>query len=358
MLPATADWFERRTSALADWPLPRLLAAKGDTCISVVLPALDEEATVGAIVAAVQREGVATGLVDEVLVVDAGSSDCTGEVARAAGARVVRQAQVLGKQGDRPGKGEALWKSLAATEGDILVFIDADLRDFSAGVVRGLVGPLLGDPGVALVKGLYDRQLDTGHSLLPAGGGRVTELVARPLLNQLWPELAGFVQPLSGEYAARRCVLERVPFVAGYGVELGLLIDLLELVGLDAMAQVDLGTRRHRHQSDAALGQMAAQLTLTAWSRLARQGRLASPAPACAPLTQFARADQSNGTAQVSGPAQVSGTAQVNGTALGPGYTWTTTEVVHGERPPMQTVEAYRSVRAERPAKHAPQRAS
>lgn len=317
MLPATAAWFQRRTSALADWPLGRLLAAKGDERISVVLPALDEEATVGAIVAAVQREGVGSGLVDEVVVIDAGSRDRTADVARVAGARVVRQAELLPEQGDRPGKGEALWKSLAAAEGDILVFIDADLRDFSAGVVQGLVGPLLTDPSVALVKGLYDRQLDSGQTLLPAGGGRVTELVARPLLNQLWPELAGFVQPLSGEYAARRSVLEQVPFVAGYGVELGLLIDLLELVGLDAMAQVDLGSRRHRHQSDAALGRMASQLTLTAWSRLERQGRLVPPAPNSAPLTQFARTET--------------------------GYRWTTTEVAHGERPPMCTVPGYQA---------------
>ena len=163
---------------------------------------------------------------------DSDSTDATAEVARAAGADVVATADVLPAHGTRPGKGEALWKSLAATTGDLVVFLDADLLGDVAHYVPGLLGPLLTDPQVAYVKGCYTRPLEVDGATLPAGGGRVTELTARPLLNALWPELAGFVQPLGGEYAGRRSALEQVPFVSGYGVEVGLLIDLLELGGL------------------------------------------------------------------------------------------------------------------------------
>jgi glucosyl-3-phosphoglycerate synthase len=188
-------------------------------------------------------------------------------VAAAAGARVVSVDTVLPRHGSRPGKGEALWKSLHVTSGDLLVFIDADLVAFDPRFVVGLLGPLLTDPTVGYVKALYDRPLTTTDGIVPSGGGRVTELVARPLLNAFWPELAGFVQPLSGEYAGRRELLEQVPFVSGYGVELGLLVDLVALAGLDALAQVDLGTRQHTHQADAALGRMAGQILQTALAR-------------------------------------------------------------------------------------------
>ena len=166
-------------------------------------------------------------LVDELLVIDSDSTDGTAEVARAAGADVVATADVLPAHGTRPGKGEALWKSLAATTGDLVVFLDADLLGDVAHFVPGLLGPLLTDPQIAYVKGCYTRPLELDGAPQPAGGGRVTELTARPLLNALWPELAGVVQPLGGEYAGRRSALEQVPFVSGYGVEVGLLIDLL-----------------------------------------------------------------------------------------------------------------------------------
>lgn len=283
-------WYERRTSAAADWPLPRLLAAKGAASVSVVLPALDEEATVGRVVATVRRELVeVVPLVDEVVVVDSGSSDATARVAEQAGARVEHVTAVLPGQGTRPGKGEVLWKALAVTSGDLVVFADSDVTDFRAEFVTGLLGPLLTDPGVALVKGFYERPLHTGDGVEPTGGGRVTELVARPLLNLHWPELAGVVQPLSGEYAARRSVLEAVPFASGYGVETGLLLDVLGGWGLDALAQVDLGRRTHRNSGDAALGRMASTIVQTVLGRLERAGRLVlldEPSPA---LTQFAR---------------------------------------------------------------------
>lgn len=171
----------------------------------------------------------------------------------------------------------------------MVAFIDADLREFRPHFVTGLIGPLLVDPSVEFVKGFYHRPLVGATSVETDGGGRVTELMARPLLNLFWPELAGFVQPLAGEYAGRREVLERVPFVTGYGVETAMLIDLLELVGLDALAQVDLGERKHRHQDTAALGRMSAQIMHTAWTRLQRRGWAAPGTSPGTILTQFRR---------------------------------------------------------------------
>jgi glucosyl-3-phosphoglycerate synthase len=290
VLPEVEKWLRRRTSAAADWPLETLLAAKGATRISVVLPARDEEATVGTIVGVIHRELVEQApLVDEIVVVDSRSGDRTAAVAAAAGAEVVGQDEVLPGEGRMSGKGEALWKSLAVTTGDLIVFVDADLRGFTASYVTGLLGPLLTDPEVAYVKGCYDRPLINGESRIEGGGGRVTELVARPLINLHWPMLAGVMQPLGGEYAGRRELLERLPFVTGYGVELGLLLDVFRLGGLDSIAQVDLGRRVHSHQTTEALGAMSSQIMLTAWSRLERHGRMMPlEAPATA-LTQFRR---------------------------------------------------------------------
>ncbi len=317
MLASVADWFARRTSAAADYPVAQLLERKSalGVTVSVVLPARNEQETVGAIVTELQRLA-AGGLVDQILVVDSGSTDATAAVAARAGAEVVGQAELMPQLGDRPGKGEALWKSLSAATGDLIAFVDADLVGFSCDYVSGLLGPLLTDPSVAFVKGTYDRPLALDSTVEPTGGGRVTELVARPLLNQFWPELAGFVQPLGGEYAARREALEQVPFAGGYGVELGLLVDLLELVGLQALAQVDLGRRVHRHQSDEALATMAGQVMLTAWGRLNRLGRIVESAPPATTLTQFRR-----------GPA---------------GLRWATTETAAADRPPLAAVADYR----------------
>ncbi|QLE73458.1 glucosyl-3-phosphoglycerate synthase [Streptomyces rectiverticillatus] len=283
MLEEVERWLAERSWSAADRPLDVLLAAKRDsgTTVSVVLPALNEEPTVGAIVATIRHELMsdAVPLVDELVVVDSGSTDRTAEVAAEAGARVVHRDELLPGLPALPGKGEVLWRSLLATTGDIVCFVDADLREFSADFVSGIVGPLLTDPGVHFVKAMYDRPL--GEAV--GQGGRVTELVARPLLNLHWPQLAGFVQPLGGEYAARRSLLERLPFPVGYGVELGLLVDALHTVGLGALAQVDVGVRKHRHQDGRALGRMAAAIYRTAQLRLAR-GHLVRPA-----LTQFER---------------------------------------------------------------------
>ncbi|MBZ6230976.1 glucosyl-3-phosphoglycerate synthase [Streptomyces olivaceus] len=291
MLEEVERWLHARSWSAGDRPLQRLLAAKHATgqSVSVVLPALDEEATVGGIVAVIRRELMERApLVDEIVVVDSGSGDRTSQVAAAAGARVVHRDAILPRIPAVPGKGEVLWRSLLVTGGDIVCFVDADLREFSPDFVSGIVGPLLTDPDVHLVKAMYDRPLTVSDGpaagrRAPGEGGRVTELVARPLLNLHWPRLAGFVQPLGGEYAARRSLLERLPFPVGYGVELGMLVDSLHLVGLDALAQVDVGVRVHRHQDGRALGRMAAAIYRTAQLRLAR-GHLVRPT-----LTQFER---------------------------------------------------------------------
>lgn len=282
MLEEVEHWLSRRSWSAADRPLGDLMAAKRGTRISVVLPALNEEETVGDIVTVIRRELVeAVPLVDELVVIDSGSTDRTSEVAAAAGARVVHRDAILPSLPAVPGKGEVLWRSLLVTTGDVVAFVDADLKDFSADFVSGIVGPLLTDPDVDFVKAMYDRPF--GNTT--AQGGRVTELVARPLLNLHWPQLAGFVQPLGGEYAARRTLLEQLPFPVGYGVELGLLVDALHTVGLDALGQVDVGVRLHRHQDSQALGRMAAAIYRTAQLRLSR-GHLVRPA-----LTQFERGE-------------------------------------------------------------------
>ncbi|MFF2654509.1 glucosyl-3-phosphoglycerate synthase [Streptomyces sp. NPDC058045] len=287
MLEEVERWLTRRSWSVRDRGMQQLLTAKraAGSTVSVVLPALDEEATVGRIATVIRRELMAPAapLVDELVVLDSGSTDRTAQVAASAGARVVHRDSVLPRIPALPGKGEVLWRSLLVTGGDVVCFVDADLTEFSADFVTGIVGPLLTDPEVHLVKAMYDRPLAAAAG--GGQGGRVTELVARPLLNMHWPQLAGFVQPLGGEYAARRSLLERLPFPVGYGVELGLLVDALHTVGLDALAQVDVGVRRHRHQDGQALGRMSAAIYRTAQVRLAR-GHLLRPE-----LTQYVRGE-------------------------------------------------------------------
>jgi glucosyl-3-phosphoglycerate synthase len=314
--PDVATWFSRRTSKAADWPAPTLVAAKGSTTVAVVLPALDEEATVGRIVERIRRDLVERRhLVDDLVVMDSGSTDRTVDVARDAGAHVVLRTDVLPEFAPLSGKGEVLWRSLAATTSDVLVFVDSDLRDFSPSFVTGLLGPLLTDPTVRFVKATYDRPLLHGETIAPAGGGRVTELVARPLINMFWPDLAGFVQPLGGEYAARRELLEQLPFACGYGVEIGLLVDAFAVAGLDAMAQVDLVRRKHRNSSNTKLGRMAGEIMQVALDRLTTEQRLVMKEPPATLLTQFERS--------------------------GDGYRWEVTDVAERERPPMRTVPGY-----------------
>jgi glucosyl-3-phosphoglycerate synthase len=227
--------------------------------VSVCLPARNEASTIGAIV----REAVRLDVVSEVVVLDDGSSDATAEIAAGAGARVVSEASLLPEAGAGTGKGNAMWKSLYACTGDVICWIDADLRNFRGEYIERLCAPLLAQPDIMFVKAYFTRSFEGA----PTGGGRVTELVARPLLSLLFPKLADIVQPLGGEYAARRRALEVLPFVEGWGVELGLLVDVVERFGRDAVAQVDLDVREHRNRPLEDLAPQALAVMATALRR-------------------------------------------------------------------------------------------
>jgi len=257
-------WLADRTFSAVDWSLDALLELKGDRRISVVVPARNEAATIGPIVAAIRTDlMVSAALVNELIVIDSDSTDDTGMQARNAGAVVHTVAQIRPELGWFPGKGEAMWKSLFVATGDIIIFIDGDLTSFSSEYVQRLAWPLLQYESIQLVKGFYHRDLATMVDGL-AQGGRVTELTARPLLNLWWPELAGVIQPLAGEWAARRDHLMTLRVPCGYGVEFAVLVDTFERWGLDALAQVDLGKRTHVHQDLASLGAMAAEIIAAA----------------------------------------------------------------------------------------------
>ncbi len=258
-----------RTSRWQDWPAQRLADRKRalGLTVSVVVPARNEEATVGEVVSRIAALGAGTGLLDELVVIDSDSTDKTAGAAARAGATVHRARDVAPHLDAFPGKGEALWKSLLVTKGDLLVFVDADLTQWGPHFVTGLLGPLLFDEHVLLVKGFYERLFADGDGSVTADGGRVTELVARPLLSLWWPELAGVVQPLAGEWAARRGLMESLPIPVGYGIELAVLLDTAEEHGVAAIAQVDLGSRGHKHQSSHDLAVMAAELLLVAERR-------------------------------------------------------------------------------------------
>lgn len=282
-------WFGRRTSRWQDWPAADLLAAKErrGIAISVIIPARNEERTVAGVVGAISRSLVTrVPLIDELVVIDSDSTDTTAAAAAAAGAKVFRAEEILPAAGSFPGKGEAMWKSLHVTSGDLLVFVDADLTSWGPHFVTGLLGPLLADDQVQLVKGFYTRVWTQSDGSTSTEGGRVTELVARPLISLWWPELAGVVQPLAGEWAARRSLMQALPIPVGYGVELATLMDTVARHGLDAVAQVDLGSRAHRHQANHDLALMAAELLAVAERR-----RPAGQPVAATELRQFVRAE-------------------------------------------------------------------
>jgi len=260
-----ADWRARRTHHAGEFPLRRLLAVKRST-VALILPAREVAQTIGPIAATAARL-LDAGLLDEALVVDAASRDDTAEIARRAGLEVAQESELLGEYGPALGKGDAMWRGLAATDAEIVAFADTDTEDFHEGFLLGLLGPLLCDPAIELVKGTFRRPFRSGGTVLAEGGGRVTELMARPLLNLHAPELAVFEQPLAGETAARRELLEQIPFSAGYGVEVAMLIDCWRARGLDALAQVDLGERQNRHQPLRDLSAMAYAVLVAAETR-------------------------------------------------------------------------------------------
>jgi glucosyl-3-phosphoglycerate synthase len=263
--PTMEAWLTDHSWNRPAWTVDRLEAAKAGRTISVVLPALNEEATIASVIDTIAP--MLDGLVDELIVLDSGSTDDTAIRAIAAGARVVSREQALPEVPPNPGKGEVLWRSLAATTGDLVVFVDSDLIDPDPMFVPRLLGPLLTRDGIHLVKGYYRRPLKVSGSEDANGGGRVTELVARPLLAALRPELGAVLQPLGGEYAATRELLTAVPFAPGYGVEIGLLIDTFDRLGLDAIAQVNLGVRAHRNRPLTELAAMSRQVMATLLSR-------------------------------------------------------------------------------------------
>jgi glucosyl-3-phosphoglycerate synthase len=270
------SWLQANTYGHADfsartWPVDR------QSSISVCLPARNEARTIGPILAELTPL-LERGLIDQLVVVD-DSTDGTAELARAAGAEVYDQQLLMPEHGPVLGKGDAMWRSLPVLHGEIVCFLDADSEEFGSHFPLGLAGPLLTDPDIAFVKGFYRRPFRVGDVVLPDGGGRVTELCARPLLNLFYPELAAVRQPLAGEIAARRELLERLPFVAGYGVDIGLLIDAYVAVGLDGIAQVDLDVRQNDHQPLRSLGGMAYAVLQAVCARLEREGRLRGPMP-------------------------------------------------------------------------------
>ncbi|WP_194815311.1 glucosyl-3-phosphoglycerate synthase [Nocardia sp. XZ_19_385] len=290
-----------------DWAVEALVDAKDGRTVSVVLPALNEEATVADVVASI-RPLLGT-LVDELIVLDSGSTDATAERARAAGAEVFTREEAVPELEPAPGKGEVLWRSLAVASGDLIAFVDSDLIDPDPAFVPKLLGPLLTVDDMQLVKAYYRRPLRQGGEIDAHGGGRVTELVARPLLAALRPELSQVLQPLGGEYAGSRELLTSVPFAPGYGVEIGLLLDTYDRLGLEAIGQVNLGVRTHRNRPLADLGVMSRQILGTVLGRSGIQDSGAA-------LTQFP--------------------------IVGDAFTAQSTEVSLTDRPPMNTLRPTR----------------
>jgi hypothetical protein len=304
--------------------LRRLVEAKErqGLTISVGLPTLNEEATVRRVIRAIRTRLMERfPLVDEIVVIDSDSDDRTREIAREEGVPVHIHSQILPGTGSYVGKGEALWKSLHVLRGDIVGWIDTDVSNAHPKFAYGIVGPLLMRPDLQFVKAFYQRPLRVGGELQATGGGRVTELTARPILNLFFPELSGMVQPLSGEQGGRRALLEQLPFFTGYGVETGLLIDTLQRAGLGAIAQVDMKQRIHRNQTLLALSKMSFEILQVALRRVgeAHGERLW---------------DEANSSIKLITPEE------------GGRMHLEMHDIVATERPPMATVPAYISSRA------------
>ena len=273
MSAAAAElWAQSRTFHHSSFPAARI-AAEREHSVAVCLPARECAGTVGAIVESL-LELRAAGALDDVLVVDAASPDGTAEVAAAAGARVCQEAELMPAIGPVLGKGDAMWRALSALDAEIVCFLDADSAGSTAHYATGLLGPLVCERGISFVKAFYERPFTHGELQLPAGGGRVNHLMARPALGLFYPELGAVRQPLAGEVAARRELLERLPFATGYGVEVAMLIDAWRELGLGGIAQVDLGEHRNSHQPLSSLTPMARTVLATIAQRMQEEGRL------------------------------------------------------------------------------------
>lgn len=272
------QWLKERTFHHSNfWDMRWLVREKErqGLKISLCLPALNEAATIGKEIVILKSElKDRYPLVDEIAVIDSGSRDKTREIAAEFGADVYLASEHLPQYGNHPGKGENLWKALHLLDGDIIVYVDSDINNIHPRFVYGLIGPLIQNPEVQYVKAFYDRPLAFSQGYRPSGGGRVTEILVRPLFSLFYPDLAAVIQPLSGEYAGRRAILEQIPFPVGYGVETAMLIDIYEKLGLNAFAQTDLDTRVHRNQETIALGRMSFGILRTFFNRLTRQQRV------------------------------------------------------------------------------------
>ncbi len=255
------EWLQRNTFHHAEFrDLNRLMQEKEKqgVKISLCIPTLNEEATIGKEIVILKSELMSRyHLLDEIAVIDSGSEDQTREIAASFGASVYLARDILPEMGEKRGKGENLWKAIYQLSGDIIVYVDADIKNIHARFVYGLLAPLIYRPEIKYVKAFYERPLAYSQGVRPSGGGRVTEILIRPLFSLFFPELTGMIQPLSGEYAVRREVLERIPFPIGYGVETSHLIDVYQKWGLEAFAQTDLDQRVHRNQSTRALAKMS-----------------------------------------------------------------------------------------------------
>jgi glucosyl-3-phosphoglycerate synthase len=270
-------WYRSHTHVHTEFPAERL-AAEREATVSLCLPARNEARTIGRILEQILPL-CERGVVDQLVVVD-NSTDGTAEIARRLGAEVHEQEQLMPELGPVLGKGDAMWRALPVLRGELICFLDADSEGVGPHFACGLLGPLVCRSEISFVKGCYRRPFRVGDQVFPDGGGRVTELTARPLLNLFYPDLAAIEQPLAGELAARRELLERLPFVTGYGVDVALLIDAYQAIGLEGMAQVDLDLRQNAHQPLRDLGPMAYAVLRAVASRLEREGRLHGPLPA------------------------------------------------------------------------------
>ena len=314
-------WLERNTFHHGEfWDIIKLVEEKekkGMT-ISLCIPTLNEEKTIGKEVLILRSELMERyPLIDEFAVIDSGSKDKTLEVAGNYGADVYLASDILPEVGDKRGKGENLWKAIHQLKGDVICYVDADISNIHPRFVYGLVAPLIKKAEVKYVKAFYDRPLNYSSGLRASGGGRVTEILIRPLFSLFYPELTNVIQPLSGEYAARREVLEIIPFPIGYGVETSHLLDLYEKFGLDAFAQTDLDRRVHRNQTTSALGKMSFGILQTFFNRLHAQGKIDQMPDM---ETFYRRFEVEDGV-----------------------YSQLVQEVVEEERPPMIEIEGYRN---------------
>jgi len=276
-----ADWFRHRSydhEQFSDLDFLARRKQQRELTVSLVLPCRDVADTVGEIIDQVhainERAPLGSPLVDQILAVDADSDDGTMDVAARHGAEVFSENELLSHYGGAHGKGDAMWRSLSIARGDLILFVDADTQDFESQFIYGTLGPILQVPQIRFVKGAFRRPFKSSETVEQDGGGRVTELTTKPLFNLFYPELTGFVQPLAGEFVADRELFRSIPFLTGYAVETGIMIDVFNKVGLGAMAQVDLGTRQNRHQHLRDLSRMSYAVLRAVARRLREDGRL------------------------------------------------------------------------------------